>query len=72
MEGTQLFCVCAEARRRLKALSLIPPASDLENFTRGKKKKKKKSVWDENSVRATASDGDLLYTRVEGRVYVSR
>lgn len=41
MEGTQLFCVCAEARRRLKALSLIPPASDLENFTRGKKKKEK-------------------------------
>lgn len=39
MEGTQLFCVCAEARRRLKALSLIPPASDLENFTRGKKRK---------------------------------
>ena len=33
------FLCLREARRRLKALSLIAPASDLENFTRGREKK---------------------------------
>lgn len=40
MEGT--FLCLREARRRLKALSLIAPASDLENFARGKKRKRGK------------------------------